>query len=83
MMPVMTHFEHPYENHNNPEVRRMAMLNRARRDEMDAMILNLSTRHTVRGAQTSTRTRESLVNRMRAAIGNTLIAAGNRIQAAQ
>ena len=83
MMPVMTHFDHPYENHTNPEVRRMAMLNRARRDEMDAMILNLSTRHHVWGAQSNSRTRESLVNRMRAAIGNTLIAAGNRIQAAQ
>lgn len=82
MMPVLTHFDHPYEGHSDPELRRLDMLNRARRDEMDAMLFSLNPRHTARKTGTSTRSRESLMNRMRAAIGNTLIAAGNRIQSA-
>lgn len=82
MMPVISHFDHPYEGHADPQSRRMAMMNRARRDEMDAMLFGLNSRQKARKTGTSTRTRESLINRMRAAIGNTLIAAGNRIQSA-
>lgn len=82
MMPVMTDFDFQSRNYDKPDIRRMSIYNRARRDEMDAMLFNLSTRQKVRGAHTSTRTGETLINRLRAAIGNSLIAAGNRIQAA-
>ncbi len=86
MMPVLTNFEQPFHGQTSPELRRMDMLNRARREEMDAMLFGLNPRHTVGKAGNSTRSRESLIGRMvhgvRAAIGSSLIAAGNRIHTA-
>lgn len=86
MMPVLTHFEHPFEGPTSPELRRMDMLNRARREEMDAMIFGMNPRYTVGRTGFSTRNRESLIGRLvkgtRAAIGQSLIAAGNRIHSA-
>lgn len=86
MMPIMTNFEHPFEGQTNPELRRMSMHNRARREEMDAMIFGINPRHTVVRTGSSRRTRGSLFTRIitgtRAAIGNSLIAAGNRMHPA-
>ena len=56
------------------------------REEMDAMLFGLNPRYTVGKTGNSTRTRDTLIVRvvtgMRAAIGSTLIAAGNRIHTA-
>lgn len=86
MMPMMTNFEHPFEGQTSPELRRMSMHNRARREEMDAMIFGINPRHTVVRTGSSPRTRALLPSRMitglRAAIGNSLIAAGNRMNPA-
>lgn len=86
MMPMLTNFEQPFHGQTSPELRRMDMLNRARREEMDAMLFGLNPRFSVGKAGNSARSRETLIGRMvtgmRAAIGNTLIAAGNRIHTA-
>ena len=86
MMPMMTNFETPFHGQTSPELRRMDMLNRARREEMDAMLFSLSPRHRVGKAGNSARSRETLLGRMvsgmRAVIGSSLIAAGNRIHTA-
>jgi hypothetical protein len=86
MMPVLTHIEHPFHGQISPELRRMDMINRARREEMEVMLFGLNPRHTVGKTGSSPRSRESLLGRMvsgmRAAVGSSLIAAGNRINTA-
>jgi hypothetical protein len=84
MMPVLTHFDHLIEDHTDSQSRRLAILNRARREEIDAMIFSAPPRHTVTRTGSSARKHRSslgrVVNRMRDGIGDTLISAGNRIQ---
>ena len=68
-----------------PELRRADMYNRARREEMDAMLYSINPRHNV---STSRRIRSgrstvgfaSLFHGLRRGIGNVLITAGNRMQ---
>jgi hypothetical protein len=80
MMPVLTHFDHVYEGHTDSQSRRLAIMNRARREEMEAMLFATPSRHNVTRTGNSARKHEGVFRRMRAAIGNTLIAAGNRMQ---
>lgn len=80
MMPVLTHFDHVYDHHTDSQSRRLAILNRARREEMEAMLFATPERHNETRTGSTPRKHEGALNRMRAAIGNTLIAAGNRIQ---
>lgn len=86
MLPFYTYAQDPYEEYNDPQRRRLAMLNRARRDEMDAIIYGAHPHHGVVRTGDTPRTQESALHRMigglRAAIGNSLIAAGNRIHSA-
>ncbi len=80
MMPILTQPDHLLEHRADSQSRRLAILNRARREEIDAIIFATPPRHTVTRTGSSARKRESLLDRMRDGIGETLISAGNRIQ---
>lgn len=80
MMPVLTNFDHFIDHETDSQSRRLAILNRARREEREALLWASAPRHTVARTGHSPRKHESALGRMRTAIGNTLIAAGNRIQ---
>lgn len=90
MMPTFSGtilFDVASQEQTSPELRRMDMLNRARRDEMDAMLHSLNPRHTVATGRTNVRGQQEsafgkMINGMRDGIGTALIAAGNRIQSA-
>lgn len=83
MMPVLTNFDHFIDHENDSQSRRMAIMNRARREEREAILWASAPRHTDTRTGNSPRKHEGTLSRMRTAIGNSLIAAGNRIQSAQ
>ena len=69
---------------SNPELRRMDIYNRARREEMDAMLYAMNARQIARGRNSNARNTSTgiagLFNGMRKSIGSMLISAGTRIQ---
>ena len=83
MMPVLTNFDHFVDHETDPQSRRLAIMNRARREEREAMLWASAPRQAVTRTGNSRRKHENALSRMRAAIGNSLIAAGTRIQSAQ
>lgn len=88
MMPptmLAPHEELLYPTQTSPELRRMDMFNRARREEMNAMIHGMNSRDAIRTAGSRRSKDESftfsrLLNGLRNGIGNALVSAGNRIQ---
>lgn len=87
MMPTsqfLTQFELTSATQTSPDLRRMDMYNRARREEMDAMLYAMNARQTahVNGSKTGSTTSgiAGLFNGMRKSIGSMLISAGTRIQ---
>jgi hypothetical protein len=90
MMPINfgpTNFVRSDATQTSPELRRLEIYNRARREELDAMLYNLSPRQPIAyRSDSSARTQASIINRMvhglRDGIGSALITAGNRIQSA-
>ena len=87
MMPtsqILTQFELTTAHQTSPDLRRMDMFNRARREEIDAMLYAMNSRQQLSvKAGGSTRTSHgiaNLFNGMRKSIGNMLISAGTRIQ---
>lgn len=88
MMPptmLVPHEDLLYPTQTSPELRRMDMFNRARREEMETMLLNINPRHTT--AHVSKRRNENeslsvarLVNGLRKTVGQALVTAGTRIQ---
>lgn len=70
----------------SPELRRMDMLNRARREETEAMIFSIDPRQGVSRTVASEKTQPSAListlNSVRNGIGHLLISAGSRIQSA-
>lgn len=74
-----------FESQMSPELRRMDMINRARREELDVMVYGVSPRQP-RKARHAVRHQANSVVRflsgMRNGIGNALIAAGTRIHSA-
>lgn len=89
MMPTsqtLTHFELSSSTQTSPDLRRMDMYNRARREEMEAMLYNMDSRQSVsyNGKAVSNRTSpiSVMLNGMRKGIGHMLISAGTRIQSA-
>ncbi len=88
MMPptmLVPHEELLYSAQMSPELRRMDMFNRARREEREAMLYNVNPR---RSAATVSKRRDAndstslsrIINGLRNGIGNALVTAGNRIQ---
>lgn len=82
---LVPHEEMLYPTQTTPELRRMDMFNRARREEMEAMLFSINPRHT--SAHVSNRRNESeaftitrLLNGLRNGLGNALVSAGTRIQ---
>lgn len=69
---------------SSPELRRMDMYHRARREEMDAMLFSMSPRQQVHFRRTITRggSLASVLGSVRNGIGQFLISAGSRIQSA-
>lgn len=87
MMPTsqtLTSFELSSATQTSPDLRRMDMYNRARREEMDAMLYAMNSRQRVSHNQTSGKRSNSgiasLLNGMRKGLGSLLISAGTRIQ---
>ena len=74
-----------YSVQTSPELRRADLYNRARREEMEAMLYGMNPRHNV-NVDSSTRltpqthTIAEMFHGLRRGIGNALITAGNRIQ---
>lgn len=84
---LVPHADLLYPAQTSPELRRIDMYNRARREEMDAVLYNLSPRHSVSYSGRTRDERETLtVSRLftglRNGIGSALITAGNRIHSA-
>lgn len=88
MMPptmLVPHEELLYSPHTSPELRRMDMYNRARREEMEAILRNVNPRQSMQTVSTRRNDDESLtfsrlINGLRNGIGNLLVNAGTRIQ---
>lgn len=87
MPPTMLnpHDELLYNVRVSPEIRRMDMFNRARREEMEAQIHNMNQRQITQGSESRHNPGEAngfarLIQNVRNGIGNMLITAGNRIQ---
>lgn len=78
-------YELPSSAQTSPELRRMDIYNRARREEMDALLYNLNPRQTVAyernpGGSGQESIITKIFNGLRFGIGSALITAGNRIQ---
>lgn len=74
-----------YPTQTSPELRRMDMYNRARREEMESMLYSVSPRHTAAHVSNSRNQSDSLsisriITGLRRAIGHALVTAGTRIQ---
>lgn len=68
----------------SPDLRRMDMYHRARREEMDAMLFSMSPRQQVSFSRTGSRSNvfANLFGTIRNGIGQFLVSAGTRIQSA-
>lgn len=74
-----------YTARTSPELRRADMYNRARREEMDAMLYDINPRQGVssrksRGSMPGNPSIGELLTRLRNGLGNALVSAGTRIQ---
>lgn len=82
---LVPHEELLYPTHTSPELRRMDMFNRARREEREVMLQNVNPRQSAatvskrRNADDSS-TISRMMSGLRRAIGSALVTAGNRIQ---
>ena len=69
----------------SPELRRMDMLSRARREEHDALAFGMSPRFARRAARRNTTTNNGVaraIANVRKSLGNMLISAGERVHSA-
>ena len=79
------HEELLYSPQTSPELRRMDMFNRARREEREALIHNVNPRHSMSTISNKRNESESfnlarLFHGLRNGLGNALVSAGTRIQ---
>lgn len=80
-----TTFTSATETATSPELRRMQLASRARREELDLLIYTSSQhgrRQTPRASTASSRAIDRTIHAIRDSIGGMLISAGNRIQSA-
>lgn len=77
-------FEQKFEPQMTPELRRMDMINRARREELNAMVYGMSPRSSygARAGRRDSARGTTFGSKIADGIGGMLIAAGQRIQGA-
>ena len=88
MMPptmLVPHEDRLYPTQTSPELRRMDMFNRARREEMESQLYSVNPRQSLRSVSARRNAQESMtfgriLNSVRNGLGSMLITAGNRIQ---
>lgn len=80
----LSQMDHPFENHISPDLRRMELVSRARRDELNSILNGIDSRYRVVGTRQSRSVtqRTSLGSKVIGMIANVLISAGNRLQSA-
>lgn len=82
---LVPHEELLYPAATTPELRRMDMFHRARREEMESLLLGVNPRHSMTIVSNNRNAHESftisrIFNGLRNGLGNMLVSAGNRIQ---